>query len=88
MDAVMEWMGQWILMPLVILMLAAMGIGAVVGIPYGIYYWATYKPPETFELRVDSWQCTDQLSRDVERCRPKVGCSWIRETVCDQWSRR
>ena len=59
-------------------------IGALIflGIPYGIFAWATYVPPETFALRVDSWACTNS---HVERHCSK-GC--YERMVCDQWRRK
>jgi hypothetical protein len=82
----MQWMGEWILMPLAVLIIGLIGVGVVVVIPYGLYYWATYTPPQTFELRVDSWTCTKSHERDREICTK--GCLWVREVVCDQWSRQ
>ena len=86
MDRAVEFLGDWVLTPIMILLITALGIGVVMGIPYGIYKWATYTPPETFELRVDSWQCTKSYERDRQVCTK--GCRWVRETVCEQWSAR
>jgi hypothetical protein len=86
MDSIMQWMGEWILMPLAVLIIGLIGLGVVVVIPYGLYSWLTYTPPQTFELRVDSWTCTKSHERDREICTK--GCRWVREVVCDQWSRQ
>lgn len=59
-------------------------VGLILLIPFGIYSWITYKPPEPFELRVDSWQCTSSHLRDLEICSKT--CHWITETICDQWT--
>lgn len=84
MDRVLDTMMEWIMVPLGILMMVTLGLAMFVGIPYGLYYWATYTPPETFKLRVDSWTCTKSHERDREICTK--GCRWVREVVCDQWT--
>jgi hypothetical protein len=91
MDDVMEWLTEWVMVPLMILCMAGMGIAAVVGIPYGIYYWLTYEPAKTFELRIDSWDCT----RSEVRTRTEyvlVGKITVPHTVeynhCTQWNER
>jgi hypothetical protein len=86
MDWIMERLMEWVLMPFCVLTGIALGVGMLVGIPYGLYAWATYKPPETFSLKVDSWSCTKSYEQDRQICTK--GCYWVRETVCTQWSSR
>jgi hypothetical protein len=85
-NKLIEWLGTWVMEPMMVLLMAGIGLAMFLGIPYGLYYWATYVPPETFSLRVDSWSCTK--SHEVDRQICSKGCYWVRETVCDQWSAR
>ena len=86
MSDLMDLADRWIMTPFMFLLVGVLGLGIFIGIPYGLYKWATYVPPETFSLRVDSWRCTATHEQEREMCAK--GCRRIRETVCDQWSAR
>ncbi len=86
MEAFMELMEKFVVMPLLALLCIACGLLMFVGIPYGLYAWATYKPPETFSLRVDSWECSSEHEQRYETCGAKTGCHWNTRIICDQWT--
>lgn len=83
-DEFMEHAFDWVMKPLMTLIVVLLGAAMFIGIPYGVYAWVTYKPPETFSLRVDSWRCTKQHEQDREICTK--GCRWVRDVICDQWT--
>lgn len=80
-----EWFAEhFIAWPLMFLVGSIAFIGMFVGIPYGIYSYVTYKPPETFSLRIDSWACSKEHKEEVRVCAKS--CGWRTDIICDQWS--
>ena len=79
----MDLLGEWVITPMAILITMAIGLGMFIGIPYGIYKLITYTPPETFDLRVDSWKCTYGYIHEYRVC--SKGCYDRREYVCTKW---
>jgi hypothetical protein len=82
MGRIIEWMMTWIFMPFVIVALPAMVIGVVALVGNVVY--KEIHPPETFQLRVDSWTCTKSYKQDRRVCTK--GCRWVTETVCTEWT--
>lgn len=82
-DAFFNFADKWVMGPLMMLFVLLLAAGMFIGIPVGIYYWATYKPPEYFSLRVDGWKCTDGYTWEHTVCAK--GCYTRRDWVCTKW---
>lgn len=87
-DRFADWFMEVVLYRGMILLLAAL---IFVGIPLGIFAWATHTPAETFALRVDSWACTRSEARE-ETYYILVGKILVPQTRqynhCVQWTER
>jgi hypothetical protein len=79
-DWLMKHVMSWVAVIGICLVLTLV-IGLICG---GIYRVFFYEPPQTFELRLDSWTCTRSHLREREICGKT--CHWIEETVCDQYT--
>jgi len=88
MEKFMELADKFIVNPLMVLLLLLVGAGMFIGIPYGIYSWATYKQPETFSLRVDEWRCSEGHESQVMYGNAKTGHYWNTKFFCDQYLRK
>ena len=85
-DWILRMFEKVVMIPLLVVISIGLTALLFIGIPVGIYQWATYTPPQTFALRYDEFACTKQHEQDREICAK--GCRWVRDVVCDQWSRK
>lgn len=85
-DRFIECAERVVMGPTIVLFILSVGCFLFIGIPYGIYKWATYSPPETFELRVNEWTCTDGYTHKYRVCTKT--CSNRSHYVCIKWERK